>query len=50
MGKKSDDRVKDILISIFSKFVKPHEKQKRKYFHSADIFKEVGEDSQGEDS
>ena len=45
-----DDRVKDILVSIFGKFIKQHQKQKRQYFHSVDVFKEVGEESQDDDS
>lgn len=34
-----EDRIRDILMTIFSKFIKKHQKQKRQYFHSIDIFR-----------
>ena len=37
-------------MGIFHKFGKPEQKQRRQYFHSVDIFKEVGKDSEDEDS
>ena len=49
-GVNAEDRIRERLMDIFAKFRKPYQKQKRQYFHSNDVFKEIGEQSEDEDS
>jgi hypothetical protein len=44
------ERSRQILTAIFSKFCKKQQNHTKEYFHSFDIFKEVGPDSEDEDS
>lgn len=42
--------MKDFLKNLFTRFMKKDQKKRRQYFHSSDVFREIGPNSEDENS
>jgi hypothetical protein len=49
-GTNYEERMRDFLLNVFGRFVKKDQKKQRQYFHSSDVFREIGPNSEDEDS